>query len=328
MNAPAPPSETNLAPIPLTVIGGFLGAGKTTLVNAALAQAQGRRLAILVNDFGELSIDASLVSARSAQTLSLANGCVCCTLVNGLVQALIDVLRIVPPPEHVLVEASGVSDPGRIAQIARADRAFVEDATLVVVAADQIRTLARDRYVGETVVRQIASADLVVLNKVDLVDPGQQEEIVAWLRERAPSSVIVCCVDAELPLEAVLGASRASLDRRVREADPVWHSGTPPVDHARAFSTRTFRSGGALSEPALRSALERLAGGVLRAKGFVRFETSPETWWLVQAVGRRWSITRAPENAAPDDCVLVVVGAGQALASAVLHDLARAFGER
>ena len=128
----APGSRVAATAIPLTVIGGFLGAGKTTLVNSILAQSEARRLAVLVNDFGDLSIDDALISARGARTISLTNGCVCCTLVGGLAQALIDVLELDPPPDHVLIEASGVSDPQRIAQIARADRAFAEDATVVL----------------------------------------------------------------------------------------------------------------------------------------------------------------------------------------------------
>ncbi len=138
--------------VPLTVIGGFLGAGKTTLLNALLAQAEGRRIAVLVNDFGDLQIDAALISKRSATTIGLRNGCVCCSLAGGLVNALSEVVALDPRPDHVVVEASGVSDPRRIAQVARTGAGFSPEATVVVVAADQIETLAGDRYVGDTVI--------------------------------------------------------------------------------------------------------------------------------------------------------------------------------
>jgi len=143
-------SASSSRPIPVTVVGGFLGAGKTSLVNGILEQSEERRIAVLVNDFGALCVDASLVSARSARTISLANGCICCTLVDGLAQALLDVLQFDPPPDHLLVEASGVSDPRRIAQVGRADPALADGGTLVLVAADQIRALACDRYVGDS----------------------------------------------------------------------------------------------------------------------------------------------------------------------------------
>jgi G3E family GTPase len=322
-------------PIPLTVIGGFLGAGKTTLLNGVLEQAQGRRIAVLVNDFGAVSVDASLVSARSARTLSLANGCICCTLVDGLAAALIDVLRLDPPPDHILIEASGVSDPRRIAQVARADPDLRDDGTLVVVAADRIQALASDRHVGDTVLRQIAAADLVVLNKLDLTT-ARCDDLVAWLRERAPRARIVPAVDARLPCDVVLGpraftgehgevaafavergdaASCAAeqddaatfaveRDNGARDRHHVVRAGS--VAHA-TFSTRTLRCTRPLPEAALREALDALPDSVLRAKGYVRLDTAPDTWHVVQAVGRRWSM--APAGITATESVLVMIAA-------------------
>lgn len=307
MTAAAPTAPAR--PIPLTVVGGFLGAGKTTLVNAVLAQAQARRLAILVNDFGALSIDSALVSSRGQRTVSLANGCVCCTLVNGLAQALLDVLSFDPPPDHVLIEASGVADPRRIAQIARADRAFAQDATVVLAAADQIRTLASDRYVGDTVVRQLVAADLIVLNKVDLVDQGDSDAIAGWLHDVANGARVVRVAHAALPCDVVLGLRGADGTASDR-VSPGWRRlrGYPVVDHGSTFATRTFRRDEPLCEAALRDALDALPHGLLRAKGFVRFDSAAERVHLVQAVGRRWSITPAPPGASATPCTLVVVG--------------------
>jgi len=303
------PAATYARPIPLTVIGGFLGAGKTTLLNAVLAQTQERRLAVLVNDFGALSIDSALVSSRSERTVSLANGCICCTLLSGLAQALLDVLNFDPPPDQVVIEASGVADPRRIAQIARADRAFAQDATVVLAAADQIRMLAADRYVGDTVVRQLIAADLIVLNKIDLVDEQDADATAAWLHDAAPGARIVRVAHAALPCDVVLGlrgVDAAGSDDR----SPEWRvrAGYPPLEHGSVFATRTFRSSAPLSEAALRDALDALPRGVLRAKGFVRFDSAPERAQLVQAVGRRWSITPAAADAPAWPCTLVVVG--------------------
>ena len=114
--------------IPFTVIGGFLGAGKTSLLNHWLRSQNGHRTALLVNDFGELNIDASLIAQQHADTLALTNGCVCCNLGDDLSQALIQVLDAQPPFESVVVEASGVSDPGRIAQLAQAAPELQRDA--------------------------------------------------------------------------------------------------------------------------------------------------------------------------------------------------------
>jgi G3E family GTPase len=310
--------------IPLTVIGGFLGAGKTTLVNATLAQARARRLAILVNDFGELAIDAALISHRSARTIALANGCVCCSLVGGLAQALLDVLRLDPPPHHVLVEASGVSDPRRIAQIARAERAFAQDATIVLVAADQIRALARDRYVGDTVLRQLASADLVVVNKADLAAEADVDAIEAWLSQAAVGARVARAVGAKLPLDLVLGPTSPRAHAGARR-DHAAARRDAQHEHARVFATRTLRCASPVSETAMRRALETLPDGVLRAKGFVRFDTDPDAPKLIQAVGARWSIDAAHEACAGGESVLVVIGVAHALERGELGRLAEAF---
>ena len=103
--------------IPLTVIGGFLGACKTTLLNHLLTQAQGRRLAVLVNDFGAINLDRALIATEEAGAIELTNGCVCCQIGDDLTAALIALIESPRPPEAIVVEASGVSDPWRIAQV-------------------------------------------------------------------------------------------------------------------------------------------------------------------------------------------------------------------
>ncbi len=322
-----PGSGAAASAIPLTVIGGFLGAGKTTLVNSILAQSEARNLAVLVNDFGALSIDSTLISARGARTISLTNGCVCCTLVGGLAQALIDVLALDPPPDHVLVEASGVSDPRRIAQIARADRRFAEDATVVVAAADQIERLAADRYVGDTVLRQLEQANLIVFNKRDLVDEAQAQQTLRWLHAISPGARIIEAVNAGVPCDIVLGPATRNLLASDRISGSVGerifarqHGG-----HGQAFTARTFRCSEPIAEGALRRALDVLPDAVLRAKGLVRFDTAPQMPQLVQAVGRRWAISPAPAGAVAAESLLVIIAATDALATVDLSDLEDAF---
>ena len=305
-------SLLSMRPIPLTVVGGFLGAGKTSLMNAILDQSENRRIAVLVNDFGALCVDASLVSARSARTISLANGCICCTLVDGLAQALLDILQLDPPPDHVLVEASGVSDPRRIAQVARADPGLTDGGTLVLVAADQIRTLACDRYVGDTVVRQLAAADLVVLNKIDRVTDVEADAVAAWLHAQAPRAGIVRSVNARLPFDVVLGPNVRADDRGDRHR--YRHRAARDGDDAHAtFATETLRASHALSERRLREALDALPHTVLRAKGYVRLDTAPGDWHVVQSVGRRWTLGPAPNTLADTESTLVLIGAAGAM---------------
>ncbi len=322
-----PASRAAATPIPVTVVGGFLGAGKTTLVNSILAQPEARFLAVLVNDFGALSIDGALIAARGARTISLTNGCVCCTLVGGLTQALIDVLDLDPSPDHVLVEASGVSDPRRIAQIARATRRFAEDATIVVAAADQIEMLARDRYVGDTVVRQLEQANLIVLNKCDLVDEARAQSASRWLRTISPESQIIEAVNAKLPCDVVLGPATRDLVAIGRIAGGVVERAFSRQNsgHGGVFTARTFRCSEPIAEGALRRALDVLPDAVLRAKGLVRFDTAPHIQLLVQAVGRRWAISAAPAGATAAESLLVIIAATDAVASTDLSELEDVF---
>ncbi|HVG04206.1 MAG TPA: GTP-binding protein [Burkholderiaceae bacterium] len=315
--------------VPLTVIGGFLGAGKTTLLNELLAQADGRRIAVLVNDFGDLQIDAALISQRSATTIGLRNGCVCCSLAGGLVNALLEALALDPRPDHVVVEASGVSDPRRIAQVARAGAGFSPEATLVIVAADQIETLARDRYVGDTVIAQLAAADLLILNKVDLVDEARKRQVREWLKCHAPPAALIEAQHANVPIEIMLGP----MPQVNREHGAGRHAHIPSLlrlsgdssqrrsllgvqesNHTARFATRVFRSATPIDETKLREVLDQLPRGVLRLKGFVRLNSSPQRVRLVQGVGARWTICDADSNVEQDGCALVLIGPKELLA--------------
>jgi G3E family GTPase len=316
--------QADRRPIPFTVIGGFLGAGKTTAVNALLESVAGRRIAVLVNDFGGLAIDAALVAERNATTISLTNGCVCCSLVGGLVRALLDTMALEPAPDCIVVEASGVSDPRRIAQIARADPGLIPDATIVLVAADQWRTLSRDRYVGDTVKQQVAAADFLVLNKVDNVNHSELDSLRAELRARAPRARLLESVGARLPYSELLGHA---LDDALGKAAALDASFAASDAHAHQFATRVLRSSAPVSSALLRRALDDLPPAVLRAKGFVRLDETPAAWHLVQTVGSRWSLVTAAPRDPDEDSALVLMGPTATLADADLAALAAAFGQ-
>ena len=162
------PIAATSEPIPVTVIGGYLGAGKTTLVNHLLRHAGGTRIAVLVNDFGELPIDADLIESKHDDVIGIAGGCVCCEIGSDLVDALRTLAARDPPPQQVLVETSGVALPGAVAGAVGLLPAYRLDATVVLADAETVRERAADRYLGDTVTRQLAEADIVVLNKADL----------------------------------------------------------------------------------------------------------------------------------------------------------------
>ena len=155
--------------IPFTIIGGYLGAGKTTLLNHLLKNANGHRFALLINDFGTINIDAALIESTSENQINLTNGCVCCSISDGFYEAIEQLIATEPTPDHIVVEASGVADVQNLSQYGYG-HALKLDGILVVADAETVQQKAVDKYVAETVKRQLRCADIVSLNKVDLID--------------------------------------------------------------------------------------------------------------------------------------------------------------
>ncbi|TWT13508.1 GTP-binding protein [Reyranella sp. CPCC 100927] len=264
--------------LPFTVIGGFLGAGKTTLLNRLLRATGDRRFAVLVNDFGAVDIDSRLVVAHGGETISLANGCICCSIGDSLVMALVRVLEKADAVDHVVVEASGVADPARIAELAMIEPMLERDGVVVLADASSVRDRASDRYVGDTVQRQLDGADLLILNKADLITATQLADVTAWLQSRVAGARIVPAAHAEVPVEALFGLAPA--DATVARA-PVETAQTPP------FRRWSLVTNSPVDRAALLETLGALPVSVLRAKGIVRFADAPQARSVVHMVGRR-----------------------------------------
>lgn len=157
---------------PTIIVGGYLGAGKTTYVNALLANNSGLRIAVMVNDFGSLSIDASLIANTNGSTWSLANGCACCEVGDDLATALHQVAATSPPFDLVVIEASGVALPDRMRPLCSLP-GLHDEGTVVLVDATDIGRLSSDKYVSSIVKRQIQRADAIIITKTDLASPEQ-----------------------------------------------------------------------------------------------------------------------------------------------------------
>ena len=195
-------------PVPVIVLTGFLGAGKTTLLNRILEGDHGLRVAVLVNDFGDINIDADLVAGLDAGVASLANGCVCCTIRDDLIETVMATVDLPERPEYIVLEASGVADPAGIAStfnLSRLRDQIRVDGVICMLDAEQVFEVPE---LMELKIRQVAYADLIVLNKVDLVEQAQIDRVHAWLDERMHRYRLIEAVRADLPLDVVLSAGR------------------------------------------------------------------------------------------------------------------------
>jgi G3E family GTPase len=290
--------------LPLLVIGGFLGAGKTTLLNRLLADDAGCRRAVLVNDFGAVNIDASFVAARSGDAIALTNGCVCCSIGGDLTGALIRVLDDAARFDAVVVEASGVSDPWRIAQIGLAEPGLSLDGVVVLVDTAAVLDQAADPLLADTLRRQLRGADLVVLNKTDLVDNGRREAVRTWVRSAAGRVEVIDAVEARVPMELLGGADPTSAgDAHGHDCD---HD---HAAHDRQFETWTGRPSRPLTAQALREALRAMPAGVLRLKGV--FATDEHAWAEIQFAGRHGSLRAHPVPPAQGGVVVAIGLAGR-----------------
>ena len=187
-------------PVPILLVAGFLGAGKTTVVNHLLAHAQGRRIAAVVNDFGAINIDAELIAGAVDGVVSLANGCICCTLEGDLLRTLANLLRRDPRPEFIVIETSGVADPADIVRNLMDPVIWQEaplETVLCVVDATQPAAMLDDALLKS----QLRAADVVALSKVDLVDAAARAAMRDAIRAVRPAAVVVDAINGEVPTE-------------------------------------------------------------------------------------------------------------------------------
>jgi G3E family GTPase len=272
--------------IPFTVIGGYLGAGKTTLLNHILRENDGQRIALLVNDFGDINIDAELIESQDDTIMQLSNGCICCSLAAEFLLGINAILEQDPLPERVIVEASGVSDPNKIAPYGQTP-GFSLDGVVVVADAEMVRAKANDKYVGRTVRQQLTSADILILNKVDLVDDGQRQAVRDWLAQVAPQGRIYETQQGVVPLELLLGPE---IGRETRPPAPG-HESTGHEHASVGFVTWSYVDEAPLQRESFERVLGELPESVVRAKGFLNLHDDPDRRTILQLVGRRWTLS-------------------------------------
>ncbi len=270
--------------VPITFVGGYLGAGKTTAINEVLAAAE-RPIAVVVNDAGAINIDASLIKGCDGNSIELTDGCVCCTSIDDMGQAL-DAIRSRPePPDHLVIELSGIAEPKNIVPWGRS-AGFLLDGVVIVVAVDQLLDDDLPKWIRLHLEAQIEAADLLVLTKSDLVDGDELAAAKARLAAIAPATPVV---DGSLGRREQGTLGRFLALGGHRDSDPA---GVPGPTLFDLHQTHTVTIGGPLTRDgidALVADLPRRFPGrtITRAKGVVALADEGDRPVLVQVVGAR-----------------------------------------
>ena len=310
-------SDVTLGVIPTLIVGGYLGAGKTTLVNHLLRHAGGRRIAVMVNDFGELTIDADLIEGAEGSVLALAGGCVCCSFGSDLLGALQDVLQRQPPPDLILIETSGVALPAAVARSVRLLPGLSIDGIVLMLDSETVRQRSADPYVGDLVRQQLLDADLLILNKTELCSPTAVAELNAWLPSMTTAGTpVVPANQARVPPELVLGfQARLStgLDAATGDALARWVAqpiAQPLAPASDRFVNELLHLSAPLDLQALLQGLSDPSAGVVRAKGWLTDLAGQRH--LLQQVGRRIELQPLAPDVAPSspDRLLIIGLAG------------------
>ncbi|EFH80833.1 CobW family GTP-binding protein [Ktedonobacter racemifer] len=211
---------TTQTQVPVTVLTGFLGSGKTTLLNSILTVEHGKRIAVIENEFGEVGVDQDLVIGAEEEIFEMNNGCICCTVRGDLIRILGNLLKRKDRFDYILIETTGMADPGPVAQTF-----FVDDEMQSKMRLDGIVTLVDAKHVWEhiddssEVKEQIAFADVILLNKIDLVAPEDVDRLEARIKSMNAAAKIYRTHNAEIDVEKILHVGGFNLDRAM-EVDP------------------------------------------------------------------------------------------------------------
>ncbi|WP_027350039.1 CobW family GTP-binding protein [Halotalea alkalilenta] len=310
--------------IPVTLLVGFLGAGKTTLLRRLLSDPQGVRFGVLINDFGAVDIDSELVVESSSDTVSLSNGCVCCSLSTDLVDAMRRLLDSQPTPEHIIIEASGISRPLPLLEaleVEALEQRIILDGVFCLVdgaAFDQL-----DFESTELALEQATGADLVIVTKSDLATPEQLRATEDTLRYALPRMRMIRASGGDLPRDILFAKAdhlsdsiRAStLNERHRvcshadddQRNEHRHDHEHDHGHTDRFESWHWQTTQRIDEDKLRLAIKRLPPGLLRVKGIFHTPGRPDGRLILQLVGKRSELTYELSDA-PKRSAAVAIG--------------------
>ncbi len=321
--------------IPATIITGFLGAGKTTLIRNLVEQARGRKLALIINEFGELAVDGQLLKdcdnpdCGEEDIYELANGCICCTVADDFLPTIERIIGLPEPPDHIVIETSGLALPKPLVQAfnwpevrtrvtvdgvvavidgpAVADGRFADDPERVALQRQEDEQLDHDNPLQELYEDQLACADLVVVNKMDLLNAHGLDDVIRDLKPRLRDGVqTVKAAEGRIDSAVLLGLE-ASAEEDL-ESRPSHHDDEPDHDHDDFESfTLTLAPVSELSGFVTRLRNAVVAHDILRVKGFVNVKDK-DMRLVIQGVGSRFQHYYDQPWDQPRETRLVVIG--------------------
>ncbi len=266
----------NSQQVPVTVLTGFLGAGKTTLLNRILTEQHGRKYAVIVNEFGEQGIDNDLVVDADEEVFEMNNGCICCTVRGDLIRILSGLMKRADKLDAIIVETTGLADPAPVAQTFFVDEDVADrtklDAIVTVADAVHLSSQLEDHHEAE---EQIAFADVLLLNKVDLVDDSALTRVKERIRKINPFAKIIQTTRCDAPLDEVVGLNAFSLER-VLEVEPDFLESDHDHEHDDDVTSVSFVSDTPLDMDKFQTwfgdLLRTKGQDILRSKGILDFQ--------------------------------------------------------